>query len=401
MCNSGQSVLLAIWLPLCLESAMGQMGPMNTTPDASLGASLPSAMGRMAPANPLAAMFLSDDDGWLDLSGFIGSDWGFLPLMIPISEPAVGYGAAAGPVFIDAPVDGGRPDITALAGLATDNGTWGAVAGDSRYWLDGRLQTLVGGIYSTVNLDFHGIGENRLLANNPLHYELEPKGGGMQAKYRIGDSQWWSGLSYAFVSMGITFEGPVNEPGLPDFQRDSNVAGLTPSLTFDTRDNIFTPTRGTYFDASAGVFSEMLGGDTEFQRLQVVGMHYIPLSPKVFLGMRGQMAAAFGDTPFYLEPFILMRGVQAMRYQGEEIAQIEAELRWQFWERFSLLGFAGCGVAWNELGRFDQTQTCVAGGVGFRYELARKYGIHAGVDVAFGPDDPAIYIQIGSAWARP
>jgi len=29
-------------------------------------------------------------------------------------------------------------------------------------------------------------------------------------------------------------------------------------------------------------------------------------------------------------------------------------------------------------------------GTGFRYELARKYGLHAGVVVAWGPDNTAI-----------
>ncbi len=43
----------------------------------------------------------------------------------------------------------------------------------------------------------------------------------------------------------------------------------------------------------------------------------------------------------------------------------------------------------------------MTGGFGFRYELARKYGIHAGLDLALGPDNTAIYVQIGSAWARP
>jgi hypothetical protein len=39
--------------------------------------------------------------------------------------------------------------------------------------------------------------------------------------------------------------------------------------------------------------------------------------------------------------------------------------------------------------------------VGLRYEIARKYGIHLGLDVAFGPDNTAVYVQVGSAWARP
>jgi hypothetical protein len=38
---------------------------------------------------------------------------------------------------------------------------------------------------------------------------------------------------------------------------------------------------------------------------------------------------------------------------------------------------------------------------GFRYEVARRHGIHVGLDVAFGPDDPAIHVQVGSAWVQP
>jgi hypothetical protein len=40
----------------------------------------------------------------------------------------------------------------------------------------------------------------------------------------------------------------------------------------------------------------------------------------------------------------MLRGIPAMRYQGESTAQAEAELRWQFWQRFSLVGFAGAGT---------------------------------------------------------
>jgi hypothetical protein len=51
--------------------------------------------------------------------------------------------------------------------------------------------------------------------------------------------------------------------------------------------------------------------------------------------------------PFYLRPFISLRGAPIMRYQGDEVAQLEAELRWQFWQRFSVVGFAiQVGGAW-------------------------------------------------------
>jgi hypothetical protein len=350
--------------------------------------------------------FRSADDGWLDVSGFLDEKYGFLPVVMPITEPAVGYGAAGGLAFLSKPLGEARPgfdrpNISLVGGMGTENGSWGTVVGDVHHWLDDHLQTVVGAVYASVNLDFHGIGENSLLANHPLRYNLEPKGGAIQSKFRIGDSPFWLGLNYAFARTDVAFKAPAGTPGLPDFRSQSNVGGLTPSVTYDTRDNIFTPTKGTFVEASGGLFSEALGGDDEFQRARLIAMHYVPLSSRLFLGLRLDAAASFGNEPFYLRPFISLRGVPIMRYQGEEVAQIEAELRWQFWKRFSLVGFAGTGAAWNDFEHLKDKQSVIAGGTGFRYELARKYGIHMGLDVAFSPHDTAVYIQVGSAWARP
>jgi hypothetical protein len=33
--------------------------------------------------------------------------------------------------------------------------------------------------------------------------------------------------------------------------------------------------------------------------------------------------------------------------------------------------------------------------------VARRHGLHMGIDLAFGPDDPVIYVVFGSAWLRP
>ena len=111
-------------------------------------------------------------------------------------------------------------------------------------------------------------------------------------------------------------------------------------------------------------------------------------------------AATFGDTPFYLQPFISLRGAPIMRHQGEQVAQIEAELRWQFWNRFSVVGFAGAGAAWNDFERLHNTQTIVTGGFGFRYEIARKYGIQMGL-ISPCPDNAAVYVQVEWRLARP
>jgi outer membrane protein assembly factor BamA len=376
-------------LALCTSPAAAQM-TIEKSPDTT----------------PAPSKFRSADDGWPDVSGFLDEKYGFLPVLIPITEPAVGYGAAVGLAFLSRPLGEaragfGRPDITIAGGLGTENGSWGVLVGDVRHWLDDRLETQVGFTHMSTNLDFHGIGQDARLDDHPLRYNLEPTGGVARVKYRLGDSTFWAGLGYAFAVTRVTFDAPAGTPGLPDFTRDSNVGGLTPSFTYDTRDNLFTPLRGTFFEALVGVFDPALGSDDEFQRVQLIAMQYVPLFRTIWLGVRADGAAIFGDAPFYLRPFITLRGAPIMRYQGDEVAQVEAELRWQFWNRFSAVGFAGFGAAWNDFERLHNTQTIVTGGIGVRYEIARKYGIHMGIDLAFAPDNTAVYIQVGSAWARP
>jgi outer membrane protein assembly factor BamA len=355
---------------------------------------------------PAPSKFRSADDGWLDVSGFLDEKYGFLPIAIPITEPAVGYGAAVGLMFLSSPLgeprDGfGRPDISLAGGLGTDNGSWGLMLGDIRHWFDDRIETQAGILHLSANLDFRGIGQDAFLERHPIQYNIEPTGGFVRVKYRLGDSTFWAGLGYAFAVTRVTFKVGEGTPGLPDIKRETSVGGLTPSFTYDTRDNPFTPLRGTFVEALLGVFSPALGADDDFQRLQVTAIQYFPLLSTLYLGLRGDGTATFGNTPFYLKPFIALRGAPIMRYQGDEVASVEAELRWQFWRRFSVLGFVGAGAAWNDAERVNNTQKIVTGGFGFRYEIARKYGIHMGLDIAFAPDNAAVYVQVGSAWARP
>jgi hypothetical protein len=365
-----------------------------------------TARADAASAQDDAAPPAQPDDGWPDVSNFLDQKFGFLPFAAPITEPAVGYGAAGGIAFISKPLGAaaagfGRPNITMVGGFGTANGSWGVMAGDMRYWLDDRLQTLVGGVYASVNLDFHGIGKDSALEEHPLRYNLQPIAAAVRGKYRLGKLPLWAGASYAFAVATLSFDAPAGTPGLPDYENSMRIGGATAVLAWDSRDNFFTPLEGTFVEASFGFFGKIFGGEQNFERATVVGIQYFKLPSRFYLGFRGDLGAAFGNAPFYLNPFISMRGVPMMRYQGEEVAQAELELRWQFYKRFSILGFFGGGGAWNNFEHLDNSQGVIAGGGGFRYELARKYGIHMGVDVAASRDTGAFYVQVGSAWMRP
>jgi hypothetical protein len=90
--------------------------------------------------------FVDAQDGWLDLGEFLDTAYGFVPVVSPITEPAVGYGAAGALVFIDRnePDAGGkyvRPNIAAVGGMLTENDSHGVLAGHLGTWRGGRVQS--------------------------------------------------------------------------------------------------------------------------------------------------------------------------------------------------------------------------------------------------------------------
>lgn len=222
----------------------------------------------------------------------------------------------------------------------------------------------------------------------------------MQGRFRPFDMPLWGGLGYAFFRTEVDFDKTPSSAALPKFEHTEDIGALVPAIVYDSRDTMFTPRQGTFAEAKVAFFSPYFGGDSDFQRLQLVAIQYFPLHSALTLGLRVDAAATFGDAPFYLNPYVDLRGAAAFRYQGEEVASLETELRWQLWQRWSLVGFAGVGAAWNDFEHVRNSEAVVTGGVGFRYEIARAYGIHMGLDLAFGPEEVAVYVQFGSAWSR-
>ena len=74
------------------------------------------------------ARFFDPEDGQLDLSYFLENARGFLPIPIVITEPAIGYGGGLAGMFLRPRKEAGsegwaRPNISAVGGFATENGT--------------------------------------------------------------------------------------------------------------------------------------------------------------------------------------------------------------------------------------------------------------------------------------
>ncbi len=365
--------------------------------------------GPAALAEEKEALFFDEEDGALDMSKWLLKKKGFLPVPIIITEPAVGYGGGLAAVFFgqsmeeaatQAKASGHRtpPDIYVLAAARTENGTQFAGGGAMLSFQDDRwrYRGFVGS--ADLKLDFYG-GGAILDKDYKIGYALDGWFSSQQVLYHLGQSDNFLSARWLYMDLSSAFDSGRPQPLLPGAAFAMRNSGLGVAFEHDSRDNIFTPTRGFLAAADTLFYAPAWGGDTRFQTYRAHAFGYTPLGDSLVFGGRLDARAARGDAPFYMLPFLDMRGMPAARYQDRNAALAEVEARWNFTPRWELVGFIGAGRAWGNKQDFDTAESKVSKGAGFRYQIARLLGLWTGMDYAWGPDgERAFYVQVGNAW---
>jgi hypothetical protein len=350
-------------------------------------------------------------DGKLDLSDYIIDANGFVPIPMIITEPALGgFGAAIIPVFIrknppyldsingqlvKTPV---APNITGGIGVYTVNGTWGGVAFRSGTLVKSRIKYIIGGGYINLNMAFY---KTFFQDEKKLDFNFKVTPFYLQAIKRIRFSHWYAGFKYLFLHTNVRYKGDsvLEAVGKP-LESKSTISQLGAIIELDKRDNIFTPDRGIKLHVDAVISDKILGSDYDYWKMNYYMYAYGRISKKIVGGLRIDGRQAFGDPPFYMLPYIDMRGIPAERYQGNVDLLSEVEMRWDVVPRWSIMAYTGAGKAFDEWDKFNDASWAWSYGTGFRYLLARKFKLRMGIDVAHGPDTWAYYIVFGSNWVK-
>lgn len=348
--------------------------------------------------------FIDSLDHAFDISYYLKNLHGLLPIISPITEPAVGYGAAGAGLFFIPKKDDDRkgfkmPDIAGAAVGYTENGTWFTGAGYVGFWNKDRIRYrgVVG--YGNIKLKYYGNGSD-FLAKNPVNFSIESLFLLQQAVFRIGDSHFLLGGKYVFGSSKIAF---TKEHKLPIHPKDIEMknSGLGLIAEYESLNNMFSPSKGIRTNLTYSQFLEVLGGDRDFGRLNYFFTNYFHVINNHWnAGFRLESQLSVGEVPFYMQPFVYLRGVPAMRYQGEFTALIETEQEILFGKRWSMVAFGGVGHAFKSLDEMNVGSSAWSVGTGFRYLIAQTFGLKMGLDVARGPEQYAIYVVFGNSWIR-
>ncbi len=351
------------------------------------------------PAKKISS-FRDSSDHAIDISNWLVNKKGVLLVPTIITEPAVGYGAVAAAIFFHSSYSekSGPPSMTGAFGGGTLNGTWAAGVFHRGYWKQDRLRYTGALARTNANLEFYGSGQ--ILGDEPVNLNLDAWLIFQQLTGRIGDSKFFIGGKYLFFDTNNTFEVPVDLPEFEGQEFHSLLSEASVLLNYDSRNNVFTPTKG-FFLQTTGTYSDTwFGGDGLYGRLILDAIGYFPVSERVFVGARFLNNFTFGDVPFYARPTVRLRGVPMVKYQDINTMEFETELDVNLTKRWSLLGFTGLGTAYPSISEFQNGKSVPNLGTGFRYLLVRKFGARVGMDFAFSPGDFAFYFVFGTAWFR-
>ncbi len=333
-------------------------------------------------------------DNALDLSDFLVNHHGILPIVSPITEPAVGYGAAVAALYFVTKEDKSqRPDIIIAAAGLTSNKTWLAGGGYIGFWKKDNIRYRGFAGYAEANLKYYG-----LLDNRPLKFNLNAFIFLQQLNFRIGKSNFFLGGKYQLAKITIPIFDNNIIPGINPRELEMWNSGISAIAEFDNLNNFLSPTKGTKIHLSYDQNLEIIGSNRDWGKINFYTYMYLPITNKWLSAFRVDSQLATGNTPFYAEPFVSLRGVAALRYQGQLTALFETEQQFAISKRWDLIGFTGIGAAFKNVENMNNDGIVWNAGGGFRYLIARVLGMKMGLDIARGPEDWAFYVTAGTSW---
>lgn len=223
-------------------------------------------------------------------------------------------------------------------------------------------------------------------------YEEERVGGQIYLGRDVGENWRWT-LRYKTEDVAIT----VLEGESPDGGGKTN--SITPTVIYDTRDDIFNPHSGWWCSLQAEFAGRFLGGDYDYSKYVLDVRNYIGTGENATLALRFVGGIADTELPSF-EQFSVggvstLRGYDLYEFQGEKMLVFNLEYRFDIAKNTQLVVFGDAGYAWSlgEEIRFADLKTGY--GIGLRFDtpigpIRLDYGI--------GEEGGQTYVSIGQTF---
>jgi outer membrane protein assembly factor BamA len=329
------------------------------------------------------------------------SEWFAAPLIF--SNPTLGTGLVLVGGRIMRLHPNARPSVLGLALMGSDNKSWFIAGAGKTYLKDDRWSMTAGLGYGEIRYDLTlppipNVGT----IDVPLRNRIGVFAG--NALRRIGDTAWSTGLRFSATHIENAYDGdlPAGSPiSADDLRLSTSAAMLGLQLDFDTTDDSMSKQKGIL--GRVTLDQHGTNDHDEYQKLKAQINSYFPWHAKHVLAARISGQGSFGEVPFYALSYLGqgsdLRGYRYGSHYAKHLIAIQAEERWQFASRWSLVGFAGAAWLGNDWDDLRDSETLGNLGAGIRFAIAPANRLHLRLDVAYtDDDDSAFLLALGEAY---
>lgn len=171
-------------------------------------------------------------------------------------------------------------------------------------------------------------------------------------------------------------------------------------LTYDSRDFIPNPYKGTYAKIEQTFFPKFLGNCYSFQRTHLQVRHYDRLWKGAVLAYDLNGIFNSGNIPWSMVALLggpyRMRGYYEGQYRDNNLIEAQIELRQKVYKRHGVVVWGGAGNVFSKFNKFRWKETSPSYGLGYRWEFKNRVNIR--LDYGIGKGQSSFYFNINEAF---
>ena len=187
-------------------------------------------------------------------------------------------------------------------------------------------------------------------------------------------------------------------------RRPYKTVALGGSLTYDTRNDAFASTNGSFLQLQLLNFNKVIGSDYDFNTLILDLRNYHRLGKNSVIATQVYYLFNYGPS-IPLRSLALFGGTNSIRgfyrgrYRGKEDYYLQTEYRVPLYKRIGAVAFGGLGDVANRISEYSIQSLKYSIGGGLRYAVNKSNRLNVRLDVAFAKDgNKGLYLDIGESF---
>lgn len=182
-----------------------------------------------------------------------------------------------------------------------------------------------------------------------------------------------------------------------------HVSGLGLSFTYDTRNNAFSPDRGSMMQFYFDHFASILGSDYQYTNFALDFRQFVRIHKQQVLALQAYGFFTDGDVPLRSLPPLgganSMRGYYQGRFRDKNLAVIQAEYRMPLYRRFGAVAFGDIGNVGPTMADLNFQYLKYSYGGGLRIALNKIEKLNLRLDYGINAKGTGgFYLQLGEAF---